>query len=123
MKNIAIIYPLVAYILFVLALVRQTLNHILVHFENVVNLHYECFCMFYFLHLIAFVLHIKQARPQMSLPAILLAKESINRSYESSLNEGLLFERRMFHSSFALEDQKEGMSAFIEKRQPSFKNR
>ena len=60
---------------------------------------------------------------QMSLPAILLAKESVNRSYESSLNEGLLFERRMFHSSFALEDQKEGMSAFIEKRRPSFKNR
>ena len=60
---------------------------------------------------------------QMSLPAILLAKETVNRSYESSLEEGLLFERRMFHSTFALEDQKEGMSAFIEKRQPNFKNR
>lgn len=59
----------------------------------------------------------------MSLPTVLMAKESVNRAYESSLNEGLLFERRMFHASFALEDQKEGMSAFIDKRQPTFKNR
>lgn len=58
-----------------------------------------------------------------SLPVIMMIKESVNRAYESSLNEGLLFERRAFHSSFALEDQKEGMAAFIEKRKPAFKNR
>ena len=58
----------------------------------------------------------------MSLPSVLMAKESVDRSFESSLNEGLMFERRMFHATFALEDQKEGMSAFIEKRQPSFKH-
>ncbi|WP_371323687.1 enoyl-CoA hydratase [Dechloromonas sp. ZY10] len=58
-----------------------------------------------------------------SLPVIMMIKESVNRAYESSLNEGLLFERRTFHSAFALEDQKEGMSAFVEKRKPVFKNR
>ncbi|MCK6412013.1 MAG: enoyl-CoA hydratase [Azonexus sp.] len=58
-----------------------------------------------------------------SLPVIMMIKESVSRAYESSLNEGLLFERRAFHSSFALEDQKEGMAAFIEKRKPAFKNR
>ena len=50
-------------------------------------------------------------------------KEAINRAYESSLAEGLHFERREFHSSFALEDQKEGMRAFVEKRKPAFKHR
>jgi len=58
-----------------------------------------------------------------SLPIIMMIKESVNRAYESSLNEGLLFERRVFHSAFALEDQKEGMAAFVEKRKASFKNR
>jgi enoyl-CoA hydratase len=58
-----------------------------------------------------------------SLPVIMMIKESVNRAYESSLNEGLLFERRVFHSAFALEDQKEGMAAFVEKRKPAFKNR
>ncbi|MBS1142934.1 MAG: enoyl-CoA hydratase [Proteobacteria bacterium] len=58
-----------------------------------------------------------------SLPVIMMIKESVNRAYESSLNEGLLFERRVFHSTFALEDQKEGMAAFAEKRKPTFKNR
>ena len=58
-----------------------------------------------------------------SLPIVLKIKESINRAYESSLSEGLLFERREFHSTFALEDQKEGMRAFVEKRKPAFKNR
>jgi len=58
-----------------------------------------------------------------SLPVIMMIKESVSRAYESSLNEGLLFERRAFHSAFALEDQKEGMAAFVEKRKPSFKNR
>ena len=58
-----------------------------------------------------------------SLPVVMMIKESVNRAYESSLNEGLLFERRVFHSAFALEDQKEGMAAFVEKRKPAFKNR
>ena len=58
-----------------------------------------------------------------SLPVVMMVKESVNRAFESSLNEGLLFERRVFHSSFALEDQKEGMAAFAEKRKPVFKNR
>ena len=58
-----------------------------------------------------------------SLPVIMMIKESVNRAWESSLNEGLLFERRVFHSAFALEDQKEGMAAFVEKRKASFKNR
>ena len=58
-----------------------------------------------------------------SLPVVMMIKESVNRAFESSLNEGLLFERRVFHSAFALEDQKEGMAAFVEKRKPVFKNR
>lgn len=59
----------------------------------------------------------------MSLPAVIMAKESVNRAFESSLNEGMLFERRSFHSLFATEDQKEGMKAFVEKRPPAFKHR
>src|SRR5712691_7327465 len=58
-----------------------------------------------------------------SLPVVMMIKESINRAYESSLAEGVRFERRLFHSQFALEDQKEGMSAFLEKRKPAFKHR
>jgi enoyl-CoA hydratase len=58
-----------------------------------------------------------------SLPVVMMIKESVNRAFESSLSEGLLFERRGFHAAFALEDQKEGMAAFVEKRKPAFKNR
>jgi len=58
-----------------------------------------------------------------SLPVVLKIKESINRAYESSLAEGLLFERREFHATFALEDQKEGMRAFVGKRKPTFRHR
>lgn len=58
-----------------------------------------------------------------SLPVIMMIKESVNRAHESSLAEGLLFERRAFHASFALDDQKEGMAAFTEKRKPEFTNR
>lgn len=58
-----------------------------------------------------------------SQPVVMMAKECVNRSYESSLAEGLLFERRTFHAVFATEDQKEGMGAFIEKRTPEFKHR
>ncbi|TAH52789.1 MAG: enoyl-CoA hydratase [Betaproteobacteria bacterium] len=57
-----------------------------------------------------------------SLPIVMMVKESINRSFESSLNEGLLFERRVFHASFATNDQKEGMAAFVEKRKPDFRH-
>jgi enoyl-CoA hydratase len=58
-----------------------------------------------------------------SLPAVMMAKESVNRAYEGGLAEGVLFERRLFHAMFALDDQKEGMAAFVEKRKPSFKNK
>ena len=58
-----------------------------------------------------------------SLPAVMMAKEAVNRSYETTLAEGLRFERRLFHSMFALEDQKEGMAAFTEKRKANFVNR
>ena len=64
-----------------------------------------------------------QAIAGYSLPVVMMIKESVNRAFESSLNEGLLFERRVFHSAFALEDQKEGMAAFVEKRKPAFTNR
>jgi enoyl-CoA hydratase len=59
---------------------------------------------------------------EFSLPAVMMAKEAVNRSYETTLAEGLRFERRLFHSMFALEDQKEGMAAFIEKRSANFRN-
>ena len=59
----------------------------------------------------------------MSRPSALMAKESVNRAYETTLAEGVRFERRLFQSMFATEDQKEGMTAFVEKRQPVFRNR
>ncbi|HXI86824.1 MAG TPA: enoyl-CoA hydratase [Parvularculaceae bacterium] len=59
----------------------------------------------------------------LSRPLAMLTKESVNRAYETTLAEGVRFERRLFHSVFATEDQKEGMAAFIEKRKPVFKNR
>jgi enoyl-CoA hydratase len=59
----------------------------------------------------------------MSLPVAMMAKEAINRAYEMPLTEGLRFERRLFHPMFALADQKEGMSAFVEKRKADFKHR
>jgi enoyl-CoA hydratase len=58
-----------------------------------------------------------------SLPVVLKVKEAVNRAYESPLADGLLFERREFHTTFGLDDQKEGMRAFVEKRKPSFRNR
>ena len=58
-----------------------------------------------------------------SLPVVMMIKESINRAYETSLAEGALFERRVFQSQFSLEDQKEGMAAFVEKRKPTFKHK
>ncbi len=59
----------------------------------------------------------------MSLPSVMAAKEAVNRAYESSLAEGVLFERRTFHALFATEDQKEGMKAFVEKRKPVWRHR
>jgi len=58
----------------------------------------------------------------MSLPALMLAKESVNRAFETTLAEGIRFERRVFHSLFATDDQKEGMDAFVEKRPATFGN-
>jgi enoyl-CoA hydratase len=58
-----------------------------------------------------------------SLPVAMMIKESVNRAYESTLSEGVLFERRLFHAAFALDDQKEGMAAFVEKRKPKFRHR
>jgi len=58
-----------------------------------------------------------------SRPVAMMAKEAVNRAYETTLAEGVRFERRLFHSMFATEDQKEGMSAFVEKRKPNFRNR
>jgi len=60
---------------------------------------------------------------EFSGPAAMMAKEAVNRAYETPLAEGILFERRMFHSLFATEDQKEGMRAFVEKRKPNFKHK
>jgi enoyl-CoA hydratase len=59
----------------------------------------------------------------LSLPSVLAAKEAVNRAFESPLAEGVIFERRIFHSLFATQDQKEGMQAFVEKRPPKWKNR
>ena len=59
----------------------------------------------------------------MGLPSVYAAKESVNRAFETTLAEGVRFERRVFHALFATEDQKEGMAAFVEKRPPKFKNK
>jgi enoyl-CoA hydratase len=57
-----------------------------------------------------------------SLPAVMMAKEAVDRALETGLAEGVLFERRLFHALFATDDQKEGMAAFVEKRTPQFRN-
>jgi enoyl-CoA hydratase len=59
----------------------------------------------------------------LSAPSLMMAKESVNRAYEGTLADGVMFERRLFHSLFATEDQKEGMAAFVAKRKPDFKHR
>lgn len=68
-------------------------------------------------------LNVADTIANMSLPSVLAGKESVNAAFESSLAEGLRFERRIFHSLFATEDQKEGMKAFVEKRKPEWKNK
>jgi enoyl-CoA hydratase len=60
---------------------------------------------------------------ELSRPIVMMAKESVNRAFETTLAEGILFERRTFHSAFATEDQKEGMAAFVDKRKAAFKHR
>ena len=64
-----------------------------------------------------------QAIASMSLPIAMMTKESVHRSYETTLAEGIRFERRVFQAMFATQDQKEGMSAFIDKRTPDFKHK
>ena len=68
------------------------------------------------------VLEIAKEISEKSLPALIMAKDAINASYETSLTQGIIYERRLFRSSFSLADQKEGMQAFIEKRKAKFKN-
>jgi enoyl-CoA hydratase len=60
---------------------------------------------------------------QLSRPVVYMVKESVNAAFNTGLQEGLRFESRAFHATFATEDRKEGMTAFIEKRKPDFKNR
>jgi enoyl-CoA hydratase len=73
--------------------------------------------------LLSAAMEIAQAIAKHSLPVTMAIKEAINRSFESSLSEGLLFERRLFHAGFSLADQKEGMAAFLDKRAPVFLNK
>ena len=68
------------------------------------------------------VLEIAKEIAEKSLPALIMAKDAINASYETSLTQGIIYERRLFRSTFSLADQKEGMQAFIEKRKAKFKN-
>ena len=68
------------------------------------------------------VLEIAKEISEKSLPALIMAKDAINSSYDTSLSQGIIYERRLFRSAFSLDDQKEGMQAFIEKRKAKFKN-
>lgn len=73
--------------------------------------------------LLAEAMKAAQAIAEKSVPIVMMTKETVNRAYETTLSEGVRFERRLFHAMFATEDQKEGMAAFSEKRKPDFKNR
>jgi enoyl-CoA hydratase len=73
--------------------------------------------------LMAEAVKMAEAIAAMSRPIAMMAKECVNRAFETTLAEGIRFERRVFHSTFATEDQKEGMAAFVEKRKPAYKNR
>lgn len=73
--------------------------------------------------LIEEALKVADAIAKLSQPIVMMAKEAVNGAFETTLSQGINFERRLFHATFATEDQKEGMAAFAEKRQPAFKNR
>ncbi len=73
--------------------------------------------------LLAEALSVADTIAGMSKPVAMRAKEAVNRAFETSLAEGVHFERRLFHSTFAMSDQREGMTAFVEKRQPRFEHR
>jgi enoyl-CoA hydratase len=73
--------------------------------------------------LIEEALKIGEKIASLSQVTTLLTKEAVNRAFETTLAEGLRFERRLFHAAFATNDQKEGMSAFVEKRKPQFTNK
>ncbi|KAF2989508.1 enoyl-CoA hydratase [Methylocystis sp. MJC1] len=73
--------------------------------------------------LVAEALKAGAAIAAMSLPATMMAKEAVNAAFETTLTEGVRYERRLFYSLFATQDQKEGMTAFVEKRKPAFQNR
>ena len=68
-------------------------------------------------------IEVAQKIAKLSGPSVMMCKEAVNVAFETTLRQGVMFERRMFHALFATEDQKEGMAAFIEKRQPNYKNR
>ena len=68
-------------------------------------------------------IEVAQKIAKLSGPSVMMCKEAVNVAFETTLRQGVMFERRMFHALFATEDQKEGMEAFIEKRQPNYKNR
>jgi enoyl-CoA hydratase len=74
-------------------------------------------------HLLEEALNVAILVAGFSLPSVMMAKEAVNRAYEAPLSEGVLFERRLFHSLFATSDQKEGMAAFVAKRKPQFENK
>ncbi len=73
--------------------------------------------------LIAEAVKAAQKIADLSMPVVMIAKEAVNRAFETTLAEGVHFERRMFHSTFAIADRREGMAAFVEKRPPAFKHR
>ena len=74
-------------------------------------------------HVLAEALKVAETIAAMSLPSVLAAKEAVNTALETSLAEGVRFERRIFHSLFATADQKEGMAAFVQKRPAKFENK
>jgi enoyl-CoA hydratase len=67
--------------------------------------------------------NVAQKIAEKSALTVMTIKDAVNRSYETTLREGLLYERRAFHALFATEDQKEGMQAFLEKREPQFRDK
>jgi enoyl-CoA hydratase len=73
--------------------------------------------------LLAEAIAVAERIAELSAPIAMMVKEAVNRAFETTLAEGVRFERRLFHSTFATEDQKEGMAAFVEKRKPAFRNR